>query len=120
MSVYKIRMVTSANENTFYKRLSVPRESYIDLDKKGKIVLRHNSIKWKRYDEKQVDYINARKELIAGLVFSSRDMAEKFIKTHHNSLDKFAKQNPTFNRYETFNVSKKFLPSEDKLNFWNK
>ena len=50
MGVYKIRMVTTANENTFYRRLNVPRESYIDLDKDGKIILKHNSNKWKRYD----------------------------------------------------------------------
>jgi hypothetical protein len=120
MGVYKIRMVTTANENTFYRRLNVPRESYIDLDKEGKIILKHNSNKWKRYNSNQEEYINERKELISGLVFSNRDIAEKFINIHHSALNKYAKQNPTFSRYETFNISKKFLPSEDKLNFWSK
>lgn len=120
MGVYKIRMVTSANENTFYRRLNVPRESYIDLDNKGKIILKYNSNQWKRYPSDSEEHINERKELISGLVFSNRDMAEKFINTHHSALNKYARQNPTFSRYETFNVSKKFLPSEDKLNFWNK
>jgi len=119
MSVYKIRMVTMANEETFYKRLNVPRESYVDIDKNGKIILKHNSILWKRYDVKQESYIEDRKKLIEGLVFSNRCAAEKFINKHLNSLTKYAKQNPTFSRYETFNVSKKFLPDSDKLNFWN-
>lgn len=120
MSTYKIRLVTGPNDNTFYRHINVPRESYVDMTDTNRIQLKHGCTKWKTYvsvtDSK---YIEDRKELISGLVFKSRQDAEQFIKSRKNTLEKLAKTNPTYKRYEIFTVSKRFMPDANKLKYWS-
>ena len=119
MSTFKIRLVTAPTDDTFYRRIDVPRESYVDMSDTNRITLKHGGKKWKTYiPVTDSRYIEEKKELISGLVFDSRKNAELFIKSRKNALEKLAKTNPTYKRYEVFTVSKRFMPDECKLKYW--
>ena len=120
MSTYKIRLVTAPNQDTFYRRMNVPRESYVDMTDTNRIKLKHGCNKWKTYlTASDPEYIKEKKDLISGLVFNSRKDAELFIKSRKKTLEKLAKTNPTYNRYEVFTVSKRFMPDCDSLKYWS-
>lgn len=120
ISTYKIRLVTAPNQNTFYRRMNVPRESYVDITETNRVQLKHGGSKWKAHlSASDPDYIKEKQELIAGLVFNSRKDAEIFMKSRQKALEKLAKTNPTYDRYEIFTVSKRFLPDANRLNYWN-
>ena len=74
---------------------------------------------FEKIDKNVKEYIENKKDLISGLVFKSRQNAEQFMKLRKKTLEKLAKTNPTYKRYEIFVVSKRFKPDDDKLNFWN-
>ena len=120
MSTFKIRLVTGPTDNTFYRRMDVPRESYVDISETNRIQLKHGGKKWKTYvpvtDPK---YIEEKKELISGLVFKSRKDAEKFMRDKKSTLEKLAKTNPTYKRYEIFTVTRRFMPDQCKLKYWS-
>ena len=119
MSTFKIRLVTAPNQNTFYRRMNVPRESYVDITETNRLTLKNGCTKWKAHlTASNPEYIKEKQELIAGLVFSSRKDAEIFMKNRQKSLEKLAKTNPTYDRYEIFTVSKRFMPEADRLNYW--
>ena len=120
MSTYKIRLVTGPNQNTFYRRMNVPRESYVDITETNRVTLKHGCNKWKAHlSAADPDYIKEKRDLISGLVFNSRQDAEQFLKIRRKVLEKLAKTNPTYNRYEIFTVSKRFMPDQNKLNYWS-
>lgn len=120
MSTYKIRLVTGPTEDTFYRRMDVPRESYVSLSDTNRIILKHGRKKWRTFSSAgEKEYIDEKKELISGLVFKSRKDAELFIQRHKVALGKLAKENPTYKGYEVFGVMKRFMPESDKLNYWN-
>lgn len=121
MGIYKIRSVTGPNNNTFYRRLSAPRESYVDINKNKQIVIKEGTVKWKGYvSTKSEDYIKDKKDLIAGLVFEDRETGMDFLKKNKSTLDKLIAHNPTHKRFEVFSVHKKFTPNESSLHFWDK
>lgn len=120
MSTFKIRLVTAPNADTFYRRMDVPRESYVDMTDTNRIKLKNGCKKWKTYlSASDPEYIKEKKELISGLVFNSREDAEVFMKSRKKTLEKLAKTNPTYDRYEIFTVSKRFMPAEDMLKYWS-
>ena len=119
MSTFKIRLVTAPNQNTFYRRMNVPRESYVDVTETNRLTLKNGCTKWKAHlSASDPAYIKEKQDLISGLVFNSRKDAEIFMKSRQKALEKLAKTNPTYNRYEIFTVSKRFLPSSERLNYW--
>lgn len=119
MSTFKIRLVTGTSDDTYYKR-DVPRESYVDVTETNRVILKHGSTKWKTIlPVTDHSYTNEKKELISGLVFRTRKDAELFIKNRKNILEKLAKTNPTYKRYEIFTVSQRFMPDENKLKYWS-
>ena len=119
MSTFKIRLVTAPNQDTFYRRMNVPRESYVDITETNRVQLKHGGNKWKAHlSASDPNYIKEKQDLISGLVFNSRKDAEIFMKSRQKALEKLAKTNPTYNRYEIFTVSKRFLPSSERLNYW--
>lgn len=121
MSTYKIRLITAPTQDTFYRRLDVPRESYVEINKSNRVFLKHGNKKWKTYiSSNDKSYLDEKKKMIAGLVFDSRIKAQNFIKTHKKVLLRLAKSNPTYKKFEIFTVSKKFMPEENALNYWNK
>lgn len=120
MSTFKIRLVTGPTDNTFYRRMNVPRESYVTITDTNRIALKHGCKKWKTFVSVTDDkYIEEKKELISGLVFHTRQDAAKFLKKREKALSKLAKENPTYKRYEIFAVAKRFMPEESKLKYWS-
>ena len=119
MSTYKIRLITGPTEDTFYRHLNVPRESYVDITDTKRIILKNSGTKWKScVPAKNPDYVEERKNLISGLVFSSRKDAETFMRDRKSALKRLAESNPTYKRYEIFTISKRFMPDSDKLKYW--
>ena len=49
MSTFKIRLVTAPNQDTFYRRMNVPRESYVDITETNRVQLKHGGNKWKAH-----------------------------------------------------------------------
>ena len=81
MSTFKIRLVTAPNQDTFYRRMNVPRESYVDITETNRVQLKHGGNKWKAHlSASDPDYIKEKQDLISGLVFNSRKDAEIFMK----------------------------------------
>ena len=120
MSTFKIRMVTETSNDTYYRRLNVPRESYVDVDVINRIVLKHGGTKRRSIlPATDKSYIEEKKDLISGLVFDSRKNAEKFMKKKKSTLERLAKQNPIYKKYEVFTIQQRFMPDESKLKYWD-
>lgn len=116
MKTIKIKLSTTSNENTKYKRNIAPREAFIDLDFTTKsIYLKHGSYKWKPFDtgisrKKDKSYIQSKKQLYSGLCFTTQREAKEFMMKHEKELNQIASSYPTFNRWTLMNVAKKFNP----------
>jgi len=120
MSVFKIRMATETSNDTYYRRLNIPRESYVDVDVINRVVLRHGSTKRRNIlPANDKNYIEEKKNLISGLVFDSRKDAEKFMRKKKSTLERLAKQNPIYKQYEIFAIQQRFMPDENKLKHWD-
>lgn len=121
MGTYKIRMVKIPTKGGFYQRSGMAKEAYVELDNNNRVCLKDGPTKWKinTYYENQEDYYSYRKDLMSGLVFSSREVAEKFVKTKWTNLQKLKNENFPEGRMEVFSVANKFLPDVEKLNYWN-
>ena len=116
MKTIKIKLSTTNNENTKYKRNIAPREAFIDLDlKTNSICLKYGSYKWKPFDttisrKEDKSYIDSKKQLYSGLCFTTQRQAKQFMKKHKRELTKIASTYPTFNRWTLMNVADKFNP----------
>lgn len=118
MKTIKIKLSTTNDENTRYKRNIAPREAFVDLDLKTKTVcLKHGSYKWKPFDttisrKKDPSYIQGKKQLYSGLCFTTQRQAKEFMANHKKELDQIALNYPTFNRWTLMNVAEKFNPNK--------
>lgn len=101
-----------------YQRNVKYREAYIDMDQNGNICERHDSAKWKCGSCKDINTIKDRIKLMEGLVFNSKEDANKFILKNKAQLDAIAKENPSFECFKPIKIIKRFQPASDKVNVW--
>lgn len=101
-----------------YQRNVKYREAYIDLDAEGKVCERHDSAKWKCGSCKDPNTIKDRIKLMEGLVFNSKEDAQKFISKNKDQFDAIAKANPSFECFKPIKIIKRFQPAADKTTVW--
>jgi hypothetical protein len=123
MSVYKIKQETyiigEKNDQSFKRNIRPYREGFVNYDFEAKkITMNKSPAKWKAYTSTHdKTYIEMKKELMSGLVFKTKEAAEKFMKENKNELEILGNEHPTHKFFKVIRVIERFQ-NPTTLKFW--
>lgn len=123
MSVYKIKQETyiigEKNNESFKRNIRPYREGFVNYDfEHEKVTMNKSPSKWKAYTSTHdKSYLDMKKELMAGLVFRSKNAAEKFMTDKKDELEALGKKHPTHKFFKVIRVIERFQ-DPSTLKFW--